>query len=64
MGRLPTLPEYRIGVASVILAIWVIFHLIDAFTKAGVTTPFIDATCGAVVAWLFGGTMLKRGDDE
>jgi hypothetical protein len=63
--KAPSLPSYRLLVASIILALWVVFHLSDAFLGTSATTPFIDATCGAVVTWLFGWPILRqRGEDE
>ena len=63
-GRFPSLAEYRIIVATILLTMWVVVHLIDIITQRGVTTPFIDAAFGAVITWLFGGSLLKKNGDR
>lgn len=65
--RTPTLPQFRIMVAAVLLGMWLLAHLVDIISARGAATPFVDAMAGAVVTWLFGSAVLrqgKNGDDE
>ena len=56
----PYVPRFRIIVASIILAMWVVLHLADSFFRWGGSLPYVDAMFGAVVTWLFGSPILNR----
>lgn len=60
----PDLPKFRVVVASAILLLWFVFHTADAFAGTRAVTPFFDASAGAVVTWLFGWPLLRKGGDE